>query len=82
MFKKMIRKWKFEFASFKLKWAYKKTVKIRLEVLEWCLCKIDKIGIPINETDNEKLKQLFSLYDAAIKDMNNDVDRYRSYVCE
>lgn len=82
MLKKTIQKWKFKFASFKLKRKYKKSVKIRLEILEWCLHKINKVDVPTNETDNEMLKQFLSLYDVTIKDINNDVDKYRNYICK
>lgn len=72
--------WKFKFKIFKLKRKHKKVLKCDLETIKLCLYNMNKIGLSLNEKENEAIKYLLDMYDKTIKEINGDVDKYRSYI--
>lgn len=76
----LIKALKFKIACFKVKHSTMKLVKCDIKILKYCIHHINKIGIPTNEHKNEMLKMLLACYDEAIKQINEDIEKYRSYV--
>ena len=79
MLKKVINKWQFTDSLRKVKSLHKKVLRQNLKIMKFCLYRINKIGIPTNETETETLKRLVSVYDETLKDLNKDIDRYSDY---
>jgi len=71
--------WQFKFSIFKLKCTHMRAIRYDIKILKFCVYNINKIGIPTNETNNESVKQLLSLYDKTIEKINGDIEKIRSY---
>ena len=79
MLKKVMNKWQFNNSLRKVKSLHKKVLRQNLRILKFCLYRINKIGIPTNDTEIETLKRLITVYDETLKDLNKDIDRYGNH---
>jgi len=77
---KKINTLKFKRSMRKAKRIHNKSIKLKLDVLKFCIYNIEKITIPVNEDENTLLKELFDQYDEIITDIDNNIERYRKYI--
>ena len=80
MLKKKMQGLKFRFHVAKLKYRHMKLMKVNLKILEVCLRYVNKIGVPVTESEKEDVKKMLSVYDDAIEDINEDINRVRKLV--
>lgn len=80
MLRKKIDFLMFKISVFKVKRSIWKVINHNLKTLKFCLRNIHKISTPTNDTQNEILSILVSLYDKTIKDINEVVDTHRKYI--
>lgn len=80
MLNKKIKWLQFRFGILRTKHSHWKLVKHYLKTLKFCLHYIHKIGAPTNDTEEETIKRLISLYDETIADISKDVEWVRRYL--
>ena len=76
---KIINMLKFRWSVFRMKRSHKRMLKYYIQALKFCLRNINKIGAPVNESENDTLKRLLVFYDETVADINKEVDRHRHY---
>ena len=71
---------KFKFIVFKVKYSHMKLMKHYLKTLKFCTYHMNKITIPTSDAENKVMKELLSVYDGTIVELNKNVDIYRKRV--
>ena len=67
----------FRFSYFKVRYSFMRKISFDLKIINYCIRKLTKIGIPMNDKEYKVMKYLITAYDETIAVLDKCVEIYR-----